>query len=198
MWVKTIFLIVFSFIFTNAFSLTQNQNEEDSEGTEIQLLENNMYVPQVMKLLHSSKKNIRICLNTCNYSGNKKEVSTRFLNEVVLQARRGIDVEFILDAGTGKNKNIKNKNAKEYLYQNGIKVYDGPLNRTMRCNLVIVDEFTSIVGTAVWTEASIEKNEELTLWIESADLSKMLLNRFNMIKKLNPGNPDGQPVKIGK
>lgn len=161
---------------------------EEDEGTEIMLLENNQYVNQVMKLLHSSKTSIRLCLNFCYYSGDNKDVSTRLLDEIVFQAKRGVDVEVILDYGTGKNKGVKNKNARDYLYENGVKVYSGPLDRSLRSNLLIVDGFTCVVGTTVWTERSIERNEEINLWIESYDFSKILLNRFNIIKKLNPDN----------
>ena len=64
--------------------------------------------------------------------------------------------------------------------------YDAPQQLT-RCNMLLIDNFTAVVGTVNWTEVSIFKNNELMLWIESKSVCEILEARFKEIKALGKG-----------
>lgn len=153
-----------------------------SISAEILILRNSFYVQKILKLIRGAKKNIRICMSECEYSKDSENIVSIILQEVVNQARRGISVEFILDQGTHLESVKKNRSAKDFLYFNGINIYEDAKDIQTRYNMLIVDDFTSVIGSTVWTEESINKNEELELWIEGEAFAKALLKRFNSIK----------------
>ncbi|OVE73798.1 hypothetical protein BVX93_00825 [bacterium B13(2017)] len=175
--IKNIILLLFCVI-----SISFSVFSYESVSTEVQLLKNRFYAKKVMKLIRSAKKNIRLSLNECEYFEDSKDISSRLLRELVLKAKRGVQVEVVLERGIGKELGKKNKNAKKYLFDNGIIVYDDADDKINRNNILIVDDFTVIVGSTVWTEESINKNDELVFWIESDEFAKVLTDRFDHLK----------------
>ena len=123
-------------------------------------------------------------MSECEFLSDSENMASLLLHEIVNQAKRGVDVEVILEQGKGEESREKLKAAKEFLYFNGIKVYEDSGEVFTRWNMVIVDDFTSVVGTLVWTNESLEENEEMEFWIESEDFAKALSKRFDSIKLL--------------
>ncbi|EKD26347.1 MAG: phosphatidylserine/phosphatidylglycerophosphate/cardiolipin synthase-like protein [uncultured bacterium] len=173
---KTIILIfLFVFYLFSVFG-------EVSFSGEIQILQQKIYPRRVLKLIRDAKKNVKICMPACDYTENKDDLPSRFLKELVMLAKRGIHVEVILEGGYGEELGKVNSKARRYLKQNGVLVFDDPEDKITGTNMLIVDDFTCIVGTFLWTLNSLTKNKELGLYIESEDLSKALTDYFEEIK----------------
>jgi len=99
-----------------------------------------------------------------------------------VQSKRGVQVEVILERGLGDELGEKNKTAWEYFYRSGVKVYDDADDHLTRCNMLIVDGFTTVLGTTDWTRQSLLENNELALWVESIGFAKVMKGRFEAIK----------------
>jgi len=154
----------------------------ESMGTEVLLLENISYTREVIKLIRNAEKSIYLCLFACQYTGAKEDIPTRLVQEVTVQSKRGVQVEVILERGLGDELGKKNKSAMEYFYRSGVKVYDDADDHWTRGNMLIVDGFTTVLGTTDWTQQSLLENNELALWIESFGFAKVMKGRFEEIK----------------
>jgi phosphatidylserine/phosphatidylglycerophosphate/cardiolipin synthase-like enzyme len=156
---------------------------QESASAEIAILENSRYPVEILKLIRSAKKKILLCMSCAEYTGDSKDMTTCLLEAVTLAAKKGIWVEAILDKGD-KNKTTNQIQATQnYLFQKGVRVfYDTDFHKT-RNNFLIVDDFICVVGSTVWTDLSLSKTNELSLWIESKDFACILTKRFESLKK---------------
>lgn len=181
---KIIILTLILFNYTFIFSVNQiKETEDESDIILVTILENRLYANRVIKLIRRAKINIRLSLYQCDYNFESGDIASQLVEEIVTQAKRGIKIEVILERGKGDVLGKKNQSAKDYFIKNGIDVYDDPDTTTMKNNMLIVDDFTCVVGTTVWSSESINKNNELEFWIESKEFTKNLIERFNAIKK---------------
>ena len=150
--------------------------EEDSDLVSILVLQNRFYANRVLKLIRNAKESIRVSMSRCSYKPDSDDIATHLLEEVATQSKRGIIVEVVLD------NSEENQPALKYLEGSGVRIFSGKKGLLMNCNMVIIDDFTSVAGTTVWTSDSINKNNELEFWIESEEVSQMLIDRFNEAK----------------
>jgi len=179
-WVKRFVLLYFflSYCFCNQYLLYA----EDSVEAEVLVLKNRFYAKKVLKLIRNASKNIRLVLSECEYSDSKKIISNILLEELVLQAKRGVRVEVILERGEGLEFGKKNVLAWNYLSKNGMKLYPDSKKFMSRVNFLVVDDFTSVVGSLTWTEKSFAENRELELWLESKDFATKMIDVFDSLK----------------
>lgn len=157
--------------------------QTDDDIISIALLRNSLYAKRVMKLIRSAKNSIRLCMSRCDYLPDSDDIATRLLKEIVIQAKRGLEVDVLLERGAGDSQGQVNNSAWQYLYENGIQVHAAPYEIRMNANFLIIDYYICIAGTTVWTSDSINKNSELEFIIESEEVAQMLLDRFNDIKE---------------
>jgi len=155
---------------------------EDSVEAEVLVLKNRSYAKKVLKLIRNASKNIRLVLSECEYSDSKEIIPNILLEELVLQAKRGVLVEVILERGDGKEFGQKNILAWNYLYNNGMKIYPDSKKIKSRINFLVVDDFTSLVGSLTWTEKSFDENRELELWLESEEFAVKMIDLFESLK----------------
>jgi phosphatidylserine/phosphatidylglycerophosphate/cardiolipin synthase-like enzyme len=154
----------------------------ESVSAEIQLMKNRFYAKRILRLIRGAQKNIRLCLSRIQYEARSDDIIYRMLNELVYQAKRGIHVEVILESGPPEGERPVNRQARRFLFENGILVYNDAKDRKTRCNMLIVDDFTSVVGTTEWTRESFFENNEMEFWIESEAFADVMAERFEAIK----------------
>lgn len=154
----------------------QLDNEPD-DVISLVVIENSTYANRLLKLIRRTKASIRLCLSLCEFSEDSNALQARLLVEVVKQAKRGLDVEVILDYSPA------NQAALEHLIKNGIKVFRIRKETPLKANMLISDDYTCVTGSITWTKESLERNEELEYWIESSEVASMLNTRFDDIKK---------------
>ena len=128
---------------------------EESDGAEVMLLKNRYYPHKILKLIRDSKESVRLCLVVCDYTGDRADFSTRLIQELASQAKHGVLVEVILEGGKG-NLGKANAKASQYLYDNGVTVYEDSETEFTRSNMLIVDQFTAVVGSTVWAKKIFE------------------------------------------
>ncbi len=159
----------------------QLDNEPD-DVISLVVIENATYANRLLKLIRRSQSSLRLCLSACEFSEDTDALQARLLVEVVKQAKRGLDVEVILDSAP------VNQAALEYLMRNGVKVFRMLREIPLKVNMLISDDYTCVTGSITWTKESLERNEELEYWIESSEVASMLTTRFEDIrKKCEPG-----------
>ncbi len=179
-WVKRLFQVFFllSYCLCNQYFLYA----EDSVEAEVLVLKDRFYAKKVLKLIRNASKNIRLVLSECEYSSSKNIIPNILLEELVLQAKRGVMVEVILERGEGPEFGKKNVLAWNYLSRNGMQLYPDSKKFMSRMNFLVVDDFTSVVGSLTWTEKSLTENRELELWLESKDFATKMIDVFESLK----------------
>lgn len=174
---------VFSFIFCGcvywslSLPLYSQLDNEPDDVISLTVIENATYPNRVLKLIRRTQTNIRLCLSQCEFLTDTSSLQARLLVEVVRQAKRGLDVEVILDSSSD------NHAALQYLLKNGIKVFSLSKEVPLKANMLVTDDYICVTGSITWTKESFERNEELEYWIESSEVASMLNARFDEIKK---------------
>lgn len=175
---RSLFFIFCGFVcWALSLPLYPQLDNEPDDVISLVVIENATYANRLLKLIRRSQSSLRLCFSACEFSEDSEALQARLLVEVVKQAKRGLDVEVILDSAP------VNQAALEYLMKNGIKVFRMLKEIPLKTNMLISDDYTSVTGSITWTKESLERNEELEYWIESSEVASMLNTRFEDIKK---------------
>jgi cardiolipin synthase len=119
------------------------------------------------------------------YPRYPKSKENQLIKELIRKAKKGVDVEIILEIS--KNINIRNTRANKkvgrLLSRAGVKVYYDNPHRTTHCKLIIVDKRFVVIGSTNWTYHGLEKNNESSVLIDSKEIARYFLKYFEDIKK---------------
>lgn len=165
------------FFLVPCFSLYAQLDNEPDDVISMVVMENATYANRVLKLIRRTSASLRLCLSACEFSENSDALEARLLMEVVKQARRGLNIEIILDSSP------VNQPAYDFLVRNGVKVFRMKKEIPLKVNMLVSDDYIGVTGSMTWTKESLERNEELEYWIESSEVASMLNARFDEIKK---------------
>lgn len=153
------------------------------------------YYPQVHQALTTAKKSI-ICVMYM------AEVNPRYpngweynlINDLINAHRRGVEVTVIFDQNImfwekGKKKNKterKSDNAYELLKKNGVPVFYDSNDRVTHSKVLVIDGYTTIVGSTNWTYSALKKNHEASVLIKSPSVAEAFLEKLRTISKYQP------------
>lgn len=113
------------------------------------LPDNKEATAQITQLLRTAKKTIRVAMFTWTRQD--------FAQEIVNAARRGVDVQVVIDSSSAKGASSHVAN---YLKRSGINVGFGPTNVLLHHKFLYVDDTTLVNGSANWTKAAFNQNDE--------------------------------------
>ena len=150
----------------------------------VMLLINEEYSRSILNFIKNSQKSIYIIMfQTGYYPEHPESVSNQILKKLIEAGKRNVKVEVILDLS--KESSVKEKNMKtaEFLSENGIKVYFDKETKTTHIKLVIIDEKYVFTGSHNWNYYALEKNNEISVLIDSEELARSLIEYFKKLKK---------------
>jgi cardiolipin synthase len=110
------------------------------------------------------------------------------VEDLIEAAKRGLDVEVILDQCDGWNKKntISNQETGVMLANGGVKVYLDPPHKTTHSKLIIIDGIYTVIGSTNWTYHGLEKNNESCALIESAHIARLFTDYFMRLRSQSP------------
>jgi len=160
---------------------------------QVQDLSQDKYYPAVKQAIAGATTSIDAVLYLVNFdNSDKKSKVSLLVQELVNAAKRGIKVKVILDQNVDfaawnkthdpAKKEDKNNGLFIYLKNQGIEVYYDDLYLITHSKAIVIDQETVILGSTNWTDSSLNKNQETSCLIISADFAKEILADFRRIK----------------
>lgn len=158
---------------------------------DVKPIPNRLYYPAVHELLTQAEKFIHVVMFEMFYYRNYPEsLENQLVHDLIDAHKRGVSVEVILEQGAFGRITRRNKREGGFmLSQAGVKVNFDSRSKTTHDKLIIVDERYTIIGSTNWSYHGLEKNNEVSVLIDSIPLAKFFLEEFNRIKsECPPGN----------
>ncbi len=182
---------------------------------------NRDYFPMISKAFREAGEHIRVLQRSANYStmmpgyardkqiveGEEISQVNTLLKDMIDADNRGVDVQVILEgevrkrASTGEWKVTRdNEDFAMRLLGGGVPVWYDSLTTQTHAKMVIVDDLT-VVGSTNWTLNALERGNEASVMIRSAEVARHYLDYFDERKregvKVIPGMTlDGLRVKM--
>jgi len=145
---------------------------------------NEKYGVTLLSHIKNAKKSIFIVMFQTGYYPEFPEgISNQILKELVNAKKKGVNVEIILDLSKYEDVKKKNLEVAKFLTENGINVYFDREDKTTHTKLLIIDDKYIFIGSHNLNYHALEKNNEVSVLIESEELTKVFLDYFNQIKK---------------
>ena len=165
---------------------------------EITDISNRDYAEAVIELINKAEESVYIVMYLISYNGKDAESDVYRLMQVLKKANeRGVKVEVILDYRSSEDREEGSVSYYAYklLKDAGIKVnFDTPGIYTHN-KTIIIDNKVVVAGSANWSRAALERNNETNLIIESPQLAEELLDRFKQIELIpEKGEEEGEYV----
>ncbi|MEW6097289.1 MAG: phospholipase D-like domain-containing protein [bacterium] len=154
--------------------------------TNVKPIHNKDYFQKVHSLLLQAKKSIYMIMFEIRYYHKyPNSPANRLVRDLMQAAKRGVDVEVILEQAKEFNeKNSKaNKEVGVMLTSAGIKVYLDSPYQTTHNKLILVDGIYTVVGSTNWTYHGLKKNNESSVLIESKEITNTFTKYFIRIKR---------------
>ena len=136
------------------------------------------YLPEVHKALCDAKESIYVVMYLV--SRNVGVVTNPLVKDLIDAHKRGVKIKVILDDLT--NKKMLNEKAYRFLLENNIDVaYDTEETMT-HTKLIIVDHYTTILGSHNWSASAFSFNAESSVLIKSRAIASEFIQHINSIK----------------
>jgi cardiolipin synthase len=142
------------------------------------------YFDVCLTLLRSARESIYLSTFLVNLQTYRKHEKARELLEALKDAAyRGVDVKILLNRYQPQKKVTKlNDLAAKYLFVAGIEARFLPNNRCCHAKFIVVDKRTLLLGSHNWTRKALERNFELSLFLDdeilACELSEWFLRLF--------------------
>jgi cardiolipin synthase len=113
------------------------------------LPDDHLAIERMIETFRSAQKSIKVAMFTFTRQD--------FAEELIAAARRGVNVEVVMDRYSGKGASVK---VVKLLEENGIPVRLSPDNKLMHHKFVYIDDNILINGSANWTKAAFNDNDD--------------------------------------
>ncbi|MCM8772886.1 MAG: phospholipase D-like domain-containing protein [Candidatus Omnitrophica bacterium] len=145
---------------------------------------NREYADKLLNSIKNAQKSIYVIMfQTGYYPEYPESFSNLILNELINAVKRKVKVEVVLEQGTKNSVKEKNLKTGKYLAENGVIVYFDDERKTTHAKLVVIDEKLVFIGSHNWNYYALEKNNEISVLIESSQTAQFFVNYFNKLKK---------------
>lgn len=153
------------------------------ESSAIKTIINRQYFDEVMGLIQSAQKRIRVIMYGIKYYPKQQDGKTNQLLDALIAARaRGVDVEVIMELSDYNGKlNEVNQDAKDHLRTGGVAVFNDSLKQTTHAKMVLVDEAV-VIGSTNWGYDAMERRNETCVLISDAYMAKNFADYYQQVK----------------
>ena len=177
---KKFFWLLFLLIFA------LNPNKLQAEPATVKVILDNQYYPAALKAIKEAKKSINFAVFEIRYYPEyPKSFSNLLIDELILAAKRVVNVEVCLEQSKGYNQDnaLDNLKVAYKLINGGVKVYLDNPKKTLHAKFLVVDRHLVLLGSTNWAYYSLDKNWETNLLVDSSEVAEELLGYFEAIKK---------------
>jgi phosphatidylserine/phosphatidylglycerophosphate/cardiolipin synthase-like enzyme len=152
---------------------------------QIELLKDQDYYPEVMRLINSAQNSIRVCMfQAVVYPAHPESPSNKLVQGLIASHKRGVKVEVVLDNG-GSLDEVASSNTQTatVLKKAGIAVFFDNEQVTTHTKFLVIDNSIAVLGSTNWTFHALAKNHELSAVVFSSEAAQSMNAYFEMIRK---------------
>ncbi|OQX53927.1 MAG: hypothetical protein B5M48_02060 [Candidatus Omnitrophica bacterium 4484_213] len=141
---------------------------------------NRKYFSQVRSLISEAEQSIYIILYIARYYQKYPDSSSnRLIRELISAAKRGVDVQVILDRSNWNEKNTaENKATARIFSEGGVRVWLDDFKKTSHNKLIIIDGRYVVIGSTNWSYYALDKNNESSVLIDSPEVADVFKKYF--------------------
>jgi len=145
---------------------------------------NRKYFSQVRSLISEAEQSIYIILYIARYYQEYPDSSSnRLIRELISAAKRGVDVQVILDRSDWNEKNTaENKATARILSEGGVRVWLDDFKKTSHNKLIIIDGRYVVIGSTNWSYYALDKNNESSVLIDSPEVADVFKKYFAKVQ----------------
>ena len=145
---------------------------------------NRKYFSQVRSLISEAEQSIYIILYIARYYQEYPDSSSnRLIRELISAAKRGVDVQVILDQSDWNEKNTaENKATARILSEGGVRVWLDDFKKTSHNKLIIIDGRYVVIGSTNWSYYALDKNNESSVLIDSPEVADVFKKYFAKVQ----------------
>lgn len=151
------------------------------EAREVVFLPRAEYLKLLLEELRRARRSISVVMYQMSMAFTERNEPFRIARALIDAANRGVDVRVLFeDPGCGYILDC-NTEAAAYLAGNGVRVkFDDP-ERVTHAKLVLIDGFTSILGSHNWSSSGLRTNSESSVLVRSGDVAAEFGRLFDEI-----------------
>jgi len=146
------------------------------------LLPNKDYYPYLKAYFQKAQKSIIGTVYLVKTAGFPDNEPMDLLRELVSASKRNVQVDIVLerseDPGEMQDSNLV---ASEMLQKAGVHVHYDPANRTTHAKTFVIDDRYCFIGSHNLTHAAMTRNEELSVFIDSAEMAQQVTDFVHQI-----------------
>ena len=151
------------------------------------LLVNKDYYPFLREHFRNARHKIVgtvYLLKTANYRYNEP---ADLIRELIAARKRNVDVELVVDLSAADHaSNEMNRNASRILQEAGVKVHFDTTDVSTHSKSFVIDDRYCFVGSHNLTHSAMAVNEELSVYVDSAEMAKKITEFIRQIPLSNP------------
>lgn len=143
------------------------------ETEAVTLLKNGDFADQLLKDIRAARRSIRCSYFLFKTGNSRGNLPGRVADELVLAAKRGVQVTVILEqSGDDRDDlNRQNRQTANLLQRGGVRVsFDSP-ETTTHVKAAVIDNHIVLLGSHNLTQAALRHNNELSLRLDSPALA---------------------------
>ena len=146
------------------------------------------YYPAVLDLIRNAERSIYLVMYGIQLRDrDENDLVHNLLRGLIEADRRGARVTVILQTGQddswGEYVTRINREVKQLLRSEGIRVYLDDDQTTTHAKLLVVDEEITVLGSHNWTFAAFMRNNESSVLIRSRPLARQYIRYFQSIRR---------------
>lgn len=189
------FLILCLSLTNHGFSEVPTNILQSSYPAEVVNISGKKYYPAVLKEIKEAKESIYMVMFLVSYNPNVSDSPVAdLLNELIKAKKRGVKITVILDRNFdfkirayAESYSLERKNiwAFQKLKEAGINIFYDELYTYTHAKALVIDKEKIIMGSANWSKAAFQKNNEINILAKSKQLAEKLIEYFEKINKFD-------------
>jgi phosphatidylserine/phosphatidylglycerophosphate/cardiolipin synthase-like enzyme len=178
---KKIILTISFFLLSSTFYLPTSFG---LPAEDVQLVTDAQYFQIAQKMIQEAKASIQVMMFEMRYyDEHPNSPSNLLIKELINAKKRGVKVEVILEVREDEDRTTQaNRRTGKMLSEGGVEVIYDPLFKTTHAKLMVVDGQLILLGSTNWTYYALTNNNEVSVLIQSKEMTKELIDYFNRVK----------------
>lgn len=150
---------------------------------QIMLLPNDSYYPVLLRFIRGARYRIDLAMYLFKKGKGRSNRPKQVAQALVRARKRGVKVRVVLEkSGWNDNVNIDNRQVAHYLRQHKVAVRFDSLARTTHSKVVVIDQRFCFVGSHNFTHSALQKNNEMSLLLDSPKVARQLQGYIQAIR----------------